>query len=318
MFGIYCYIDNTNNEIVYIGKDSHIDQQVRHKAHTLPSRYNDQQINKVIQNNPTRYDYVELIKFDYTPSNEEFNQLEIKHITTLNPKFNFTKGGDGLFGYKHSEETKHKMSKAQVGEKNHRYGKPPWNKGKTNVYSEETLKKMSDARKGKNYGLVGKNHPSYGKKPWNNGKKWSDEVKQKISESHKGKKLSEETKQKLSEKLSGENNPNWGKHHSEETKQKIRDANLGNKHSKNTKIQMSATRNTTGFYGVHKKTNNRVKQGFEWCYQYRDENNKKRSISSVDFNKLESKVKKRGLEWFILDDEKAKQTLNEVGGLNND
>ena len=318
MFGIYAYIDKENDKIVYVGKDSNIDKKVRHTAHHNPSRYDDQQINRVLQNNPGRYEYKELIVLDHTPTNDEFNELEINLIEEYNPKFNFTKGGDGLFGYTHSEESKRKMSEAQKGEKNHAYGKPPWNKGKTNIYSEETLKKMSETKKGKNYGRVGENHPLYGKKPWNTGQKWSDEVRQKISESHKGKKLSDETKQKLSVKLSGENNPIYGKPRSEETKEKIRQANLGNKHSEESKLKMIKSRNTTGIYRVHKKKNKRLKQGFNWAYQYLDENNKKRSITSCNLDELELKVKQKGLEWIILDETKLNIALKELEELNND
>ena len=50
----------------------------------------------------------------------------------------------------------------------------PWNKGKKGVYSEETLKKMSQAKKGKNA-------------PWF-GKHLSEETRRKMSEAHKGKK----------------------------------------------------------------------------------------------------------------------------------
>lgn len=30
--GIYCYVDNQNNDIVYIGKDAQIDNNKRHKV----------------------------------------------------------------------------------------------------------------------------------------------------------------------------------------------------------------------------------------------------------------------------------------------
>lgn len=63
MKGIYCYKDKENNgKIVYIGKDSNIDKNKRHKDHTAQWSYNNQQINKVIQNNPSRYKYNVLVK----------------------------------------------------------------------------------------------------------------------------------------------------------------------------------------------------------------------------------------------------------------
>jgi len=68
--------------------------------------------------------------------------------------------------------------------KNSRFGKGhiPWNKGKTNVFSEEAIKKMSEVKKGN---------------------KLSPEQIAKISAFHKGRKRSEETKRKISEALIG-------------------------------------------------------------------------------------------------------------------
>lgn len=75
-------------------------------------------------------------------------------------------------------------------------GKSPWNKGKKGCYSEETLQKMSESAK--------KRLPI------------SEEVRRKLSESHKGQKvwnkgkhLSEETRRKLSEVHKGVNT--WAK-----------------------------------------------------------------------------------------------------------
>lgn len=131
-YGIYCYKDKTNNNIVYIGKDSHIDKQKRHKAHINPLNYSEQHINKILQKNLNRYSY-EVLKYNLS-SEEEMNNEEIKLIKTYNPFFNFTKGGDGeipdirarkkmsknhanvskeknpFFGKKHSEKSKKIMS----------------------------------------------------------------------------------------------------------------------------------------------------------------------------------------------------------------
>lgn len=62
-----------------------------------------------------------------------------------------------------------------------------WNKGKTGIFTEETLKKMSEGRRGKMCGLA---HPRYGKH-------CSDETKRKIGESNRGKVVSKETRNKL-------------------------------------------------------------------------------------------------------------------------
>ena len=62
--------------------------------------------------------------------------------------------------------------------------------------SEETKRKMSEAKKGKNHPFYGQHH-------------------------------SEEIKRKMSKSLKGENHPMYGKHHSEEAKRKMSEAHKG-------------------------------------------------------------------------------------------
>ena len=262
--GIYCYIDDENDKIVYVGKDSYIDKNQRHGHHLAPSAYNAQPINRILQNNPDRYKYQVLWEIDDCTDNH-LNQMEIFYIKKYDPQFNFTEGGDGISGFTHSEETRQKMS-----ENNARY----W-QGKT--LSTKTKRKMSEAHKGKTL---------------------SKEIRKKMSEARKGKKMTEETRKKMSEANKGENNPNYGK--TPWNKEKTL--------SDETRKKMSEVRNTTGFYRVTKRKNNSCKQGFTWCYQYHV-NSQRKSISSIDLKKLEKKVRKEGLEWEILDDEKAKQSL---------
>jgi len=84
--------------------------------------------------------------------------------------------------YNHCPEVKRKISV-----KMKKY--IPWNKGKTNIYSEETLKKMKESHSGiKNY--------------WHH-QKLTEIHKQKISDSHKGKIINKETKEKLQKALKG-------------------------------------------------------------------------------------------------------------------
>jgi len=138
--GIYAYLDNENNYYAYIGKDSNLDKKKRYYAHKTPCLYDDQQINKVIQNNIDRYEYRVLMEGDY--SDKQLNKMEkflIKHLKTFKPDypdrtvFNFTKGGDGTTGRYHSEETKKKISEG--------------NRGK--LHSNETKLKISESLKGK-------------------------------------------------------------------------------------------------------------------------------------------------------------------------
>ena len=89
--------------------------------------------------------------------------------------------------------------------------------------------------------------------------------------------------------------------HSDETKQKISENNArywkGKSLSDETKQKMSESKNTSGYLNVSKRKNNRCKQGFTWCYRYYAENDKRKVISSVDIEKLEAKVKAKGLPW---------------------
>ena len=112
-YGIYAYIDNLNNEIIYVGKDMRINTKRRHNEHYAPSRYDEQPINRILQNNPDRYTYQVLV-WD-VPDPITLNALEIQYISHLKPKFNFTNGGDGICGYAHTKDTKLKMSKAKKG-----------------------------------------------------------------------------------------------------------------------------------------------------------------------------------------------------------
>ena len=126
--GIYCYIDKKTNEIVYIGKDSYINERRRDKQHYQKSSFEVQVINRVLQNNPNRYKYKILKEGDF--SNKNLTNLEIFLIQKHNPKFNYTEGGEGTKGFNHSKKTIEKIRKSNLG-KYH----PP--------HTEETKKRIS-------------------------------------------------------------------------------------------------------------------------------------------------------------------------------
>lgn len=56
------------------------------------------------------------------------------------------------------------------------------------------------------------------------------------------------------------------------------------------------SRNTTGYYGVYKQVCPKCNQGFTWKYTYKEQGILK-TIESVNINKLELKVKAKGLPW---------------------
>lgn len=147
----------------------------------------------------------------------------------------------------------------------------------------------------------------------NSGYVMPEEVKDKISKSRKG-------------KCCGEENHNYNKPLPKETKDKISKSRKGkccgeengfyNKnHSISQRESWSKSRsikqNTTGFYHVTKKKNNKLLQGFSWSYQYYD-GNKRKQIDSVDFFNLKKKIESKGLVWKIIDINKA---INTVRGL---
>lgn len=77
---------------------------------------------------------------------------------------------------------------------------------------------------------------------------------------------------------------------------------FGNHHSEKTCMKMSKTRNSSRVYRVSKRNDNHCKQGFIWTYEYYDENNNRKAITSVDLDKLKEKVLAKGLEWIKLDE----------------
>lgn len=156
---------------------------------------------------------------EQTDNIETLKELESKYIQEYNSYcfqensngYNMTLGGEGIFGYKHSDESKEKMSRSNADRK----------------HSNQTKRKMSESAKGKTR---------------------SEETRKRMSEAKKGKSHSEEHRRKNSKAKTGANHPNYGKPRSDETKKKVSDAlkgnkngkyNLGKKRSEESKIKMS-------------------------------------------------------------------------------
>lgn len=82
---------------------------------------------------------------------EKLNEKEKYWIKELKPNYNLSEGGEGNFGYKFTDEQRQHLSNIRKGRK----------------LSEQHIKSLSEANKGKKnpmYGKFGKLNPFYGKK----------------------------------------------------------------------------------------------------------------------------------------------------------
>lgn len=144
--------------------------------------------------------------------NLEFPLCESQEIA-----YRFMINSEGMLGKHHSQETRKKMSEARKGKGGGRPHSEEHRKKisralKGRVFTEETRRKNSESHKGNQYAL---------------GCSRSEETRRKLSKAHKGKHLSEEHKRKLSEAKKGRSGPNKGKAFSEETRKKMSESRKG-------------------------------------------------------------------------------------------
>lgn len=190
--GIYKITNKVNGKI-YIGQSINI--KARWRDHISSLNRGDSRCT-LLQRAWNKYGGEENFSFEILElcSEDMLDEVEIKYIEmydTCNVGYNIEYGGnenkclsaetrqkigDANRGRHHSEESKKKMSEARTGKKNGMYGK---------THSEEARKKISDARKGK------PGHPcaDYQKecaRLANLGKSMSEETRRKISEANKG------------------------------------------------------------------------------------------------------------------------------------
>ena len=95
--------------------------------------------------------------------------------------------------------------------------------------SAETLKKLSDCKKGNNNPFYNMHHTKktlIKMSESHKGKRFTEEHKRKISEVHKGKHHAKESLIKISEVTKGENNPFYGKHHIKESRIKMSEGHM--------------------------------------------------------------------------------------------
>jgi hypothetical protein len=170
-----------------------------------------------------------------------------------------------FFGKHHSLDSLKKMSEAKKGK----------------LLSEKTRKKMSESRKGKN-------NPMFGKK-----RHLSEETRRKISEGNKGKILSEEARLNISKAKrgrgnpqygkSGEKSPRFGKHHPEETREKL---------SQYRGEKASNWKGGVSFLPYCQKFNDEFKERVRAFFNYHciecgtPQNGRKLNVHHANFNKM--------------------------------
>ena len=109
--------------------------------------------------------------------------------------------------------------------------------------------------------------------------------------------------------MMGKNNPHYGKRMSDESRKKMSDAKKGKKQSIEWCKQRSIPNNKTGIMRLYKMKSKQYEQGFVWRYRYYDGKIRK-SLSSKNLFKLMEKILDKGLEWIILDEKIANETID--------
>jgi group I intron endonuclease len=171
--GIYKIESKTKPERIYIG--SSIDIIDRWQKH-LRSLKNNKHHSVKFQRHFNKYGKNDLVfSIIIGCIKEDLIITEQFFIDIYDPYFNACKIAGNTLGYKHTEETKKKKSIIMIGN-SYSKGRPAWNKGKKNIYSEETKNKMGKSMKGRI--------------PWNKGEKgcFSKESIKKMSISRIGNK----------------------------------------------------------------------------------------------------------------------------------
>jgi hypothetical protein len=220
VFYVYEHLRNDTNKIFYVGKGS------------------GDRCYKKIGRNQHWHNIVNSSGFTVRILVEDMSEelafaLEIERIRELReqgvPIVNYTDGGDGASGYKHTDEARAKISAKKTGVK-------------LEPFSEEHKQKMSEAAKGSNNSMYGKEFSDEHRARLiasAKAKVFSAEHRENLSKAMIGHKVSAETRKKISEAGKGRQSPNLGKKMSDEQKNKISESLKGNILPEQTKTKIS-------------------------------------------------------------------------------
>lgn len=224
MFYVYRF-RNTINSKVYIGKTG--DPYRRFMEHKRGSGNAVYLTNAICKYGISNFEFSVIDECVFEMDCLDMEKAYIKHFRSNERAYgyNLTDGGEGISGWKHSEETKRKMSETRKGELSPNFGKtiPDWHK---EILSKTHKgKKLSEAHINIMKSLSGKNSPLFGKPKTPEhianmkeaspkgedhylfGKKVSDAIRANMSAGQMGRKRSPET----AKKLNGENHWAFGR-----------------------------------------------------------------------------------------------------------
>lgn len=177
IYCVYCHRNKINGKR-YIGQTSSTSPEKRWGKNGIGYMGNSHFWSSIQKYGWDNFDHI-IIQDNLTKEEADFlEDLNIRTFNTIDRNYGYNFRYGGSHG-KHNEESRKKDSDAikkkwkdvnyrrKVMENNPIFKGEivPWNKGKTNIYSEETRKKLRDN--------------------WNYDKHFSDETKQKLSESYK-------------------------------------------------------------------------------------------------------------------------------------
>lgn len=203
VYQLYC----KSNDTSYIGITNNFRSRLAVHWNCFTKTVLSRTIKKYGKNN---FVVFELEKADCWDTACEKEMFYIDKYNTRAPNgMNMTDGGEGAFGLVHSEKTRKQMSESHkglfAGRKNPMYGKPGAMLGKT--WTDKQRKSFSEFCMGRTPWNKGKKEAQ---KAWNKGKTgiYSEETLKALSEGRKGKRASKEVRMRMSLNRRGEKNSN--------------------------------------------------------------------------------------------------------------